>query len=87
MNKTFGYIRVSTQDQNLDLQRESLVKAGATDFIEETASGAKTDSPELLRMLEHAREGDKIVVWRLDRLARSMKQLIEIIEDLSERGI
>ena len=85
--KVFGYLRVSTADQNLDLQRDALIGAGVTDFMEEKASGAKTDRPELLRMLELARKGDKIVVWRLDRLARSLKQLVVLIEDLGERGI
>ena len=87
MQKIFGYCRVSTSDQNLDLQKDALLKAGCTDVIEEKASGAKQDRPELQRMLELAREGDKIVVWRLDRLARSLKQLVELIEDLCERGI
>lgn len=87
MQKIFGYCRVSTKDQNLDLQKDALVRAGCTDIFEEKASGAKHDRPELKKILDVARAGDKIVVWRLDRLARSLKQLIQIIEDLGERGI
>ena len=87
MNKIFGYCRVSTVDQNLDLQRDALNQAGCTDIFEETVSGSKKHRPELDRMLFQVREGDKVVVWRLDRLARSMKQLIETVEDLQIRGV
>lgn len=87
MQKIFGYMRVSTTDQNTGLQLDSLVKAGATDIVEEKASGAKTDRPELNRMLRLARQGDKIVVWRLDRLARSVRHLIDIADNLNARGI
>lgn len=87
MRKIFGYCRVSTSDQNNNLQKDSLLSAGVTDLFEETASGAQRDRKELKKILELAREGDKLVVWRLDRLARSLKQLVEIIEDLGERGI
>ena len=87
MNKIFGYCRVSTVDQNLDLQRDALTKVGCTDIFQEKASGAKKHRPELVRLLSQVREGDKVVVWRLDRLARSMKQLIETVEDLQVRGV
>ena len=87
MNKIFGYCRVSTVDQNLDLQRDALTRAGCTDIFEEKASGSKKHRPELDHLLSQVREGDKVVVWRLDRLARSMKQLIETVEDLQTRGV
>jgi hypothetical protein len=82
-----GYARVSTQDQSTDLQLDALTVSGCERIFSEKASGAKTDRPELLKALEYARQGDVIVVWKLDRLARSMKQLIETMEMLRERGI
>ena len=72
MRKIFGYCRVSTSDHNHNLQIDSLLSAGVTDLSEETASGAQRDRKELKKILELAREGDKIVVWRLDRLVRSL---------------
>ena len=82
-----GYARVSTQDQSTDLQLDALRAAGCERIFSEKASGAKTDRPELARALEFARSGDTIVVWKLDRLARSMRQLITTVELLKERGI
>ena len=82
-----GYARVSTQDQNSNLQLDALKIAGCEKVFSEKASGSKTDRPELLKALEYARSGDTIVVWKLDRLARSMRQLIETMEMLRERGI
>ncbi len=82
-----GYARVSTQDQSTALQLDALGKAGCERIFEEKASGAKTDRTELIKALEYARQGDVIVVWKLDRLARSMRQLIETMEMLRERGI
>jgi DNA invertase Pin-like site-specific DNA recombinase len=82
-----GYARVSTQDQNSNLQLDALKIAGCEKVFSEKASGSKTDRPELLKALEYARSGDVIVVWKLDRLARSMKQLIETMEMLKERGV
>jgi DNA invertase Pin-like site-specific DNA recombinase len=82
-----GYARVSTQDQNSNLQLDALQTAGCEKVFSEKASGSKTDRPELLKALEYARSGDTIVVWKLDRLARSMKQLIITMEMLKERGI
>ena len=72
-----GYARVSTQDQSTDLQLDALSASGCERIFSEKASGAKTDRPELARALEFARSGDTIVVWKLDRLARSMRQLID----------
>lgn len=82
-----GYARVSTKDQNLALQIDALNKAGCEKVFSDTASGAKTARPELEQALSHARTGDTLVVWRLDRLGRSLRHLIETIQALSERGV
>lgn len=83
-----GYARVSTLDQNPDLQLQKLQEAGCERVIVEKASGAKIDRPELQRVLtDILREGDTLVIWKLDRLARSLKQLIQTAEDLKGRGI
>jgi len=82
-----GYARVSTHDQNSNLQLDALETAGCQKVFSEKASGSKTDRPELLNALEYARSGDTVVVWKLDRLARSMRQLIITMEMLRERGI
>ncbi len=77
-----GYARVSTRDQDLSLQIDALKAAGCGRIFTETASGAQRDRPELKAALDYLRRGDTLVVWKLDRLARSMKQLIETIEQL-----
>lgn len=83
-----GYARVSTLDQNPDLQLEKLREAGCERVIVEKASGAHADRPELMRLLnDMLREGDTLLIWKLDRLARSLKQLIETAEKLKERRI
>jgi DNA invertase Pin-like site-specific DNA recombinase len=83
-----GYARVSTLDQNADLQLWKLKEAGCERVVVEKASGAKVDRPELMRLLDDMlRTGDTLVVWKLDRLARSLKQLIATAEDLKGRGI
>ena len=82
-----GYARVSTADQNHDLQLDALRAAGCERIVEETASGAKADRPELVALLKHMREGDVLLVWRLDRLSRSLKQLVETVEQLRARNI
>ncbi|WP_417233032.1 recombinase family protein [Brevundimonas sp.] len=82
-----GYARVSTQDQDATLQRVALQGAGCEQVFEETASGAQRDRPELAAALAYMREGDTLVVWKLDRLARSVRQLIETVEGLEARGI
>ncbi len=84
-----GYARVSTQEQNLDLQIKALEKAGCKKIFTEKASGAQRDRPELKAALEYMRPNgeDTLVVWKLDRLARSMKQLIESVEGLEGRSI
>jgi DNA invertase Pin-like site-specific DNA recombinase len=84
-----GYARVSTQDQTADLQMDALRATGCERIFTEQASGAQRDRPQLKAALEHARDGagDILVVWRLDRLARSLGQLIETVETLERRGV
>lgn len=82
-----GYARVSTVDQDPALQRDALKKAGCERIYQETASGAKSDRPELAKALDHMRKGDTLIVWKLDRLARSMKQLIETVGQLEAAGV
>jgi DNA invertase Pin-like site-specific DNA recombinase len=82
-----GYARVSTQDQNPALQLDALKAAGCEKLFVEKASGAQRDRPELLAALNYLRAGDSLVVWKLDRLARSLKQLIETVELLESRSI
>jgi DNA invertase Pin-like site-specific DNA recombinase len=79
--------RVSTDAQEMHLQLDALKAAGCDRIFEEKASAAKSDRPELARLLDHARSGDVIIVWRLDRLARSLRQLIETMDDLRGRSI
>jgi DNA invertase Pin-like site-specific DNA recombinase len=82
-----GYARVSTTDQDLALQLDALHAAGCERVYEEKASGAKEERPELARALDHIRKGDVLVVWKLDRLARSLKALVLVLEDLGKRGV
>lgn len=82
-----GYARVSTDDQNLDLQKDALAQAGCERILEDRLSGAKADRPGLKAALDYARSGDVLVVWRLDRLSRSLKDLIEMVALLDERSI
>ncbi len=82
-----GYARVSTQDQTPTLQLDALRAAGCGRIFVETASGAQRERPELKAALDYMREGDTLAVWKLDRLARSMKQLIETVEGMEARGI
>ena len=82
-----GYTRVSTQDQTLNLQKDALEKIGCTRIFTDTASGAKTERKGLEDALNYVREGDILVVWRLDRLGRSLKHLIETITELNRKGI
>jgi DNA invertase Pin-like site-specific DNA recombinase len=77
-----GYARVSSDDQNLNLQRDALHQSSCERIYEEKQSGAKTDRAELQRLFESLRAGDTVVVWRLDRLGRSLKNLIETVEKL-----
>ena len=87
MTTIIGYARVSTFEQILDLQRDALDAAGCKKIFTDTASGGRSDRPGLQQALDYVREGDVLVVWRLDRLGRSLKYLIEIMTTLNERGI
>lgn len=82
-----GYARVSTLEQNPDLQHDALKKAGCKKIYTDNASGVKKEHPALNQILEHIRKGDCLVVWRLDRLGRSLKHLIEVVEDLQSRKV
>jgi DNA invertase Pin-like site-specific DNA recombinase len=82
-----GYARVSTEDQTLDLQRDALTKAGCERLFTDTMSGASATRPGLTEALAFARPGDTLVVWRLDRLGRSLRHLIDTITDLAARGV
>lgn len=89
MSKLVGYARVSTDDQNLDLQIDALVQAGCSknNIYKDKVSGAKTERPGLNQCLENLSSGDVLVVWRLDRLGRSMVHLVSLIETLREKSV
>src|SRR4051794_18781618 len=82
-----GYARVSTLDQTLHLQQDALTAAGCEHIYTDTVSGSVTDRPGLTQALAHLRSGDTLVVWRLDRLGRSLEHLIETVRQLHEQGI
>ena len=82
-----GYARVSTDDQETHLQIDALKAAGCERVYQEKASGAKADRPELMRLLDNARKGDVVIVWKLDRLGRSLLHLIETVNLLHARGV
>ena len=82
-----GYARVSTKDQNLDLQVDALKNAGCGKVYQEVVSGAKTARPVLENLLANLRQGDVLVVWKLDRLGRSLKHLVALTNVLMERGV
>jgi len=83
----FGYARVSTLDQDVALQRQALERAGCERIYEETGSGGRADRPQLARALDHMRNGDTLVVWKLDRLARSLQQLIDTVAMLDTKQV
>ena len=87
MGKRIGYARVSTDDQNLDLQRDALSLAGCSDIYEETISGKSASRPELDHCLKALRSADTLVVWRLDRLGRSLADLVRIVSQLEAAGV
>jgi DNA invertase Pin-like site-specific DNA recombinase len=82
-----GYARVSTKDQTLDLQLDALKKAGCAKIYTETVSGAKAERPALTKLLDAVRAGDVLVIWKLDRLGRSLKNLIDIVNELLQRKV
>jgi DNA invertase Pin-like site-specific DNA recombinase len=82
-----GYARVSTQDQKLDLQNDALRKAGCKKIFEDKASGSHAERPGLNKVLEMLREGDTLVVWKLDRLGRSVKHLVDLVTGLAKQGV
>lgn len=82
-----GYARVSTRDQKPHLQLDALREAGCERIFEETAGGSKRERPELQAALDFMRSGDTLVIWKLDRLARSTRQLLETVERLLKQGI
>jgi len=82
-----GYARVSTQDQNLDLQTEALTKAGCKKIFTDKISGSRAERPGLTKALEMLREGDTLIVWKLDRLGRSVKNLVDLVGELHKQGI
>lgn len=82
-----GYARVSTLDQDPALQLDALTAIGCERIFQEKASGMKEDRPQLAAALDHMRSGDVLVVWKLDRLARSIKQLVTLLDTLGQRGI
>ena len=82
-----GYARVSTQDQNLELQLEALAKAGCQKVFEDKVSDTRADRPGLAKAQEMLREGDTLVVWKLDRLGRSVKQLVDLVGELHKQDV
>ena len=82
-----GYARVSTLDQDFALQLDALTAAGCGKIFEDRASGARTDRPGIQKALDYAREGDVLIVWKLDRLGRSLPHLIETVSALENRGV
>lgn len=87
MSKRIGYARVSTEDQELALQLDALAKAGCETVYQEKISGKKLERPELAHCLKALREGDTLVVWRMDRLGRSLAHLVQTIAELEARGV
>lgn len=82
-----GYARVSTLDQDPTLQLDGLAAAGCAKVFEDRASGARADRPGLQKALEYAREGDVLIVWKLDRLGRNLPHLIDTVSALAKRGV
>ena len=84
---TLGYARVSTHDQNPDAQRDRFIEAGAIRVFTDIVSGKRFDRPALAELIDHARHGDRLCIIRLDRLGRSLRELLETVDDLKTRGI
>jgi DNA invertase Pin-like site-specific DNA recombinase len=83
----YGYARISTKDQSLDMQIDALKKIGCGQIYEEVAKGARTDRPVLIQLLEVMQAGDTLVIWKFDRLGRSLQHLVKIFNDLISRDI
>lgn len=81
-----GYARVSTKDQNLSLQKDALQKEGCELVFEEKVSGAKPDRPELRRMIDQLRKSDLVIIWKLDRLGRSLRDLVNLVTEIQDKG-
>ncbi|MGM7683532.1 recombinase family protein [Cytobacillus sp. Hm23] len=86
-NKVFGYARVSTQDQNLELQLDALKDYGVDEIYQEKMTGTKKDRPQLQELIKQLRTGDKVVVYKLDRISRSTKHLIELTDMFTDKGV
>jgi DNA invertase Pin-like site-specific DNA recombinase len=82
-----GYARVSTRDQNLELQLDALIKAGCETIYQEKVSGANASRPELDKLLSQLRAGDTVYIYKLDRLGRSLKHLLQVVGDFQQRGV
>jgi DNA invertase Pin-like site-specific DNA recombinase len=82
-----GYARISTAEQHLDLQRDALERAGCEWIFADTASGGLDERPQLVKVIAAVGSGDTLVVWRLDRLGRSLRHLIDTVNDLRDRGV
>jgi DNA invertase Pin-like site-specific DNA recombinase len=82
-----GYARVSTQDQNLELQRKALIDTGCEKIFDDKVSGSRSERPGLAQALGMLRDGDTLVVWKLDRLGRSVKHLVDLVGELDELGV
>jgi DNA invertase Pin-like site-specific DNA recombinase len=81
-----GYARVSTKEQNLSMQIDALEKEGCKRIFQEKIGGAKADRPQLRKMIEQLREGDVIITWKLDRLGRSLRDLVNLINEIQDKG-
>jgi len=82
-----GYARVSTQDQSLDLQEDALKKAGCKKIFTDKVSGSRKERPGLNDLISHLREGDSLVIWKLDRLGRSLRDMIDLTKKLDDMGV
>ncbi|MGB6057611.1 MAG: recombinase family protein [Microthrixaceae bacterium] len=87
MSDLIGYARVSTEEQTLDLQIDALTDAGCSKIYTDKISGSRSDRPELAKALDYVRAGDTLAVWRLDRLGRSVRHLIETVNNFEERSV
>lgn len=82
-----GYARVSTSDQNLDLQPRALTEYGSTTIYQEKISGKNTDRPDLKKLLNNLKKGDEVVVWKLDRLGRSSRDLVDLVALFNDKEV